>query len=439
MVKYCQDNGIVVGVVLFDPWSGWDDSQLPKLPRRSPWYQTNNYSNSYKQGIAFTDPTYFVMSDNVNANPGAATIDTNASNRWLRDLQITLMKRTVDELKTLKNFYWVLANEPDIDGHAYNKQLITWHKYMARQLRTYENGVSAGKHHLIAANVSTNNDNNPGVTDVITSLRQDPNIEIISSHYVRLLHNVGPVNQGDRYGGMQLLRKWNDYEDQGQAKGFNNRHWGLSEDQASGETGFDDQWTADNVRVEAWEYLLNGGALFDHLSYRWANTSGNEPQAVLARQYLGYLGRFMNTFSLVGMKRMVVSSTNQPYRWIYSPPTYGSPFWAAMANSKTYLFYAHRSSYKNLKFDAYQANTTSATTRISIKVQKLATLGCYQADWYYPKGEVIDGGGVNGTILISAQKERFNFTAGSSKVLLSPNYRQDVVLKLNWVQAGSCP
>jgi hypothetical protein len=299
---------------------------------------------------------------------------------------------------------------------------------------------------------------------VIGAMLQESVIDIVTSHYVNLNTDTDrgtTVVQGsDRYGAMELLRTWNTYDVNGMPSGTNNKRWGFSENRPTGVTHYDQNvtpplvrddtaWAADSVRVEAWEFMLNGGALYDHLSYRWGNPSAadNELQADRARVQLGYLGNFMNTIRLDGMKRMMSGVANS---WIENPPAYGSPFWAAMSRPKTvdnsvthyqeFLFYAHRSQNKGVKYDAYHAN--NLTTTISIKVRNLGNSGCYKAEWFYPSGEPINnvGAALNG-LLQPAKTERFDFfptPTVPSRTLLSPPYKQDVVVKITWVGSAHC-
>jgi hypothetical protein len=461
VISTAQGQGIIVGVVLFDPWSAWNDAGTQ--PVRSPWYATpaNPATSNNIENKTFTDPTLFVRAEtpglNPTGTPGTA-IDTDPTNVLLRNVQVALMEKTVKELKDFKNIYWVLANEPDIDGRAIGRSVIVWHRYMAKTLRAYEDSLIGGdltKRHLIAVNVTTNPATPPGGvrTDVISALREEGVIDIINSHYVNLTGPAGPVPAADRYGAMRLLRTWNIYDGNGIPAGTNNKRWGFSEDRPSGVSCCDLPYTADNVRVEAWEFFMNGGALFDHLSYRWGNPANgdNSTQADNARNYLGYLGRFLNTIRLDGMKRMMPGLANS---WLEAPPTYGQPFWAAMSRPRTvdagvtnfqsFLFYAHRSVDKGARYDAYHVDPPNLPVlkNITIKVKNLGNNGCYRADWYYPSGEIINGkGGQTNRVLNPAQTDMINFfptTANPTRSVTSPPYRQDVVVKITWVKSTQC-
>lgn len=488
VVKYCQDQGIVVGVVLFDPWSGWVNNQ----PRLGPWFPGNNSNVNAlgTVGLGFSDPKYFSRSDTTNpptnfnttGNPGQP-IDLGEDNVKLRTIQVNLMKRTALELKDLKNFYWVLANEPDFRGedNAIGQPLVTWLRYMSKSLWNYEESLAGKPHHLIGVNATSNPVNitgypgpsplpAPGRTNqVISAMASDTKIDIITSHYVNLTKNVPKVNNTDRFGGMELLRSFNTYTG-GAPDGHNTKRWGFTEGASSGLAGwdppysntfkvFDNDYTAAHVRVEAWEFLLNGGAVFDHLAFRWGNiasTTGTAPynsggfaQANLARDQLGYLSNFLKSLNLDKMTR-TMSNANS---WLNNPPAYGQQsYWAAMSrpsesqHKQQFLFYFHRSTIltDDVKYEVWQAG--GSNPKLSLSVKNLAgginaERGCYRADWYYPSGKTPTGGAAQtGGTLTRIRSDKIEFPAhGSIGNLVSPVYVQDILLKITWVQAGACP
>ena len=462
VVEYCQQKGVIVGVVLFDTWSG----AVQGTNKLSPWFKSNNDSNK-----EFTSRKFFTQADNdftnVNGNVPTATnpnhIDTNDTNKDLRKLQIALMKRTALELKDLENFYWVLSNEPDFHGDSLGQPLITWLRYMSKILRQYEQQITPGKQHLIAANVTTN----PATfatkpADAITKMSREAAIDIITSHYVNLNNNVPNVVAEDRYGAMELIRTFNTYNGT-TATTDNTKLWGFSEDKPTGVRNWfpwnsqtfklwDETWAAAAVRVGAWEFLMNGGGLYDHLSYRWGNvqvgtvfgpSSGNEPQAILARNQLGYLAKFMETLKLSKMRRMM---PGQGGAWISPAPLYqNGSYWSAMSrpregtNFETFLFYFHRSTLIGPRYEPFHANNNTAT--VTIDVTRMPNVGCYKADWYYPSGETI--GGVSGLDSNGALKvvrpDTFHSAGNTTtRKLTSPAYKQDVLLKISWWKTGPC-
>ncbi len=491
VVKYAQDQGILVGVVLFDPWSGLTNGQ----PTISPWYPANNsnVNTAGAVGLGFTNPKYFARSDitnftsttNTAGDPNKA-IDSLGDNVKLRTIQVNLMKRTALELKDLKNFYWVLANEPDFRGedNAIGQPLVTWLRFMARSLWNYEEGLAGKPHHLIAVNAMTNPVNITGYpatnplpapgtfNQVIEAMARDLKIDIITSHYVSLTKNVPKINNADRFGGIELLRSYNSYTAVG-PDGHNTKRWGFTEGASSGIAGwdppyaptaifrvFDNDYTAAHVRVEAWEFLTNGGAVFDHLAFRWGNvaaTTGTAPynsggfaQANLARDQLGYLSNFFKSLNLNKMTRTMFNATNS---WIHQPPSYiARSYWAAMSrpseslHKQQFIFYFHRSALvdDDVRYEVW--NTGGTNPKLNLSVKNLSgningERGCYRADWYYPSGKTPTGGSANAVGKLTVfRSDKIEFpNHGTISNLLSPPYSQDILLKISWVQAGACP
>lgn len=456
VVSYCQTKGIVVAVVLFDPWSGWNDNPADgpvNQPIYGAWYSSNNTAPAYTNGVGFTNPYDFVMATDPNATPDQAFIDPAGPNRFLRNVQVAVMQRTAKELSGLNNFYWVLANEPDIHGKAVGKRLITWHRYMARRLREYERGLPGNKPHLVAANLASRlPDNGTAEDDVLEGLTKnlanaDLNLDIVTGHYVHLKGRKGSLTEGNRFSAIKLLNAYNAYTAGGAPVLNNTKRWGFSEGRPTGTLGdypdpLDptrrDPLTADAARVEAWEFFMNGGALFDHLSYKWANPDGdNETTPPKVLNYYKLLSGFMNNVPLDGMKRMTLNQTN---KWINDPPAYGSPYWAAMSNGSTvFLFYLHRSTLAGINFDRYDVYRGTPATWRNFTVQNLGC-GDFRADWYYPDGKAVNGVGaaVNGALTpFGGFDFRFSSTT-ATRLFQTPSFRQDIVLKITRVAPRTC-
>lgn len=423
VVKYCQDKGIIVGVTLFDPWSGWDEAL--DQPTRSPWYEGNNYSAKYPNGVGFTDPYLFVKAEDPTKNPETEEIDIDPRNKEMRLQQVRLIQRTINALYPLNNYYYELANEPE-RSNVLGAAVVNWHKYMAKKLWDWEQH-KGGRHHLIAANLSTK--------DAIDGLIPDSRIDIINGHYVHFEGNMGSVLEDNRMAAIKLLRAYNLYRNDGLQGLSNTKIWGFNEGRISGipTTSPDlyhegDPVTGAGVRIEAWEFMLNGGGLFDHLSYRWANplAADNFPVSDESRKFLGYLSRFLNTIPLAGMKR---TTGNQTAKWIANLPVYGSPYWAAMSNGNVHLLYLHQSTISNHGFAKYNPKPGSSFTN-TITVQNLGTTtGNYTAEWYRPDGS---GNSVTNGVLqpLGAFTTTFPWSPGQTRNLTTPAYGPDIVLKI---------
>lgn len=429
VVKFCQDNDVLVGVVLFDPWQGMENG----IPKISPWYGLNN-----KDNLQFSDPAYFVKAENPSASPDGTTIDLNEPNITLRKIQVALMKRTAYELQDLKNFYWLLANEPDMDPRGLGPGVIVWHKYMANQLRKYENQDLGGKVHLIAATLTTNA---AGSSGMVTALRAFQKIDVIASHYVHLGDKTG-ISSPIRYAGLRLLKTYNDYQSSGLQVPANNEIWGFNEDRYTGTGEDNDTDTAAAARVEAWEFFMNGGGLYDHLSYRWGNSSTEDAaMSTAARTYFKYLANFMAPIPLDNMHRF---TSNQTGGWLKTHPPdnptvdnaeLSSAYWAAMSNGTHYFYYVHRSKRFGLKADRYRVsninNAPAPPAAVEVQRSGMGT-GCFLAEWFYPNGKMNDGSSaLTGGLLKVVQRVPFFFTTSSQpKSLTGPSYKQDLVMRI---------
>lgn len=381
VVAYCNQKKIVVEVTFFDPW---DTEDLT-----SPYNAANNYAANPTTGagLGFTNSNLHVQGENTTAYNFGATelIDTAPANKKMRDYQLAVVRATVDALYDLNNFYWELANEADRHSGVGGVPFLNWHYYMAKQLRDYEEKKQMGRHHLIGVNFS--------LKTAIDSLRNNPTasqyIDIVNGHYVRIGGSGQDPTPSSPFGAMEMIRQYNLYTGVN-----NNKVWGFNEDRI---TGIDpppapltpDPDPADHhgVRAEAWEFIFNGGGVFDQLAYRWANSSTGENRAASnkSRENLSYLAYIMKGITdLDNMKR---SSS-----WIANPRPYGSPepgvtgnlYWAAMKNNDTFLYYAHHSTYSVHGSARYHPAAVSAyTARLS--VQNLGTCSHrYQADWIRP-------------------------------------------------------
>jgi hypothetical protein len=445
VVSHCQSRGIIVAVVLFDPWQGWNKQPAEgavNQPIYSPYYKLNNKvtgaNSPYPDGVEFTDPHNVVRATKANPDPANDFIDDDGPNRFMRNVQIAVMQRTVKELKDLHNFYWVLANEADYNSAAFGKPLIVWHRYMARILRTFEDSKNGGRHHLIAANLSTRLPYGGGVNDnVLEVIKKDGNIDIINSHYVAIRES----NPTQRFSAIKLLEEYNIYTPDGLPDLYNNKRWGFTEGKTTGtagDVGNPDPLTADAARVEAWEFLMNGGALFDHLSYRWANPNPVDNKATPPKvlNYYRLLSQFLNPISLDGMKRM---TTNQTNKWIATPAANIAPHWAAMSNGTNFFLYMHRSTYKLDTFDRYKVNTTGIAAGNMVTVQNMGC-GTFRADWFYPDGKAIGGlGGTENGLLKAFGGGQFPMVrANSTKAMATPSYDQDIVVRINKLSSAVC-
>ncbi len=182
----------------------------------------------------------------------------------LQAIQESLVRKLVAELKDADNLYYEICNEPYFGGVT-----LDWQARIADTIADAEKDHP--ERHLISQNVAN------GAMKVA---RAHPGVSIFNFHYANPPDAV-PMNYH--------LRK---------VIGLN-------------ETGF--KGTGDDYyRMEAWEFMLAGGALYNHLDYSF--TAGHEdgtfayPQTQPGggnpgyRKQMKFLATFLGGFDLVKLK-----------------------------------------------------------------------------------------------------------------------------------------
>ena len=396
VVKYAQQNGIIVELTLFEP-----DAHKPEVS--GPWKKANHSMNNHLNATPcastgnaeFSHDLMFVRSDNntsfpTNPFPAGNTlaqldgyrIDTNCENVKTRRYQAELAKHLVQLLNgkyfpntplyapynnRLFNFYWELANEPDGTG-AGIQNTRNWHYYMAWLVRNYEKTLFPPNTplHLIAVNYELV----PLFDELLGNQQASGFIDIAAAHYVKkdpVFTKVGDVRifepgalvgtTTDALGAISMIMKYNV---DGSPK--NNKIWAFNETRITGlayhQVYNPSPATPASARAEAWEFMLSGGAVYDHMGFNWGNKTADATGARGTRLDLGKLAGILinNTVNLTSMKR------NKS--WLVGLPEYGSTmtqvagqphipaqpprqFYAAMNNNDTFFYYRHNSQYSD--------------------------------------------------------------------------------------------
>ena len=140
------------------------------------------------------------------------------------EVQKRVIRKVVAELNRYDNLYYEVCNEP------YQRKLpMDWHDAMAETITAAQ--AELPNRHLISWNVA-----NHGDKAVVR--KPHPAYSIFNFHYSSPPHEV-------------------------------ENNWHLGKPIGDNETGFDGQKDRP-YRTEAWEFLLAGGALFNHLDYSFA-------------------------------------------------------------------------------------------------------------------------------------------------------------------------
>lgn len=171
--------------------------------------------------------------------------------------QEAMVIKIVKELNEFDNLYYEISNEP------YNEvkdplPADQWHAHIINLIRETEKDLP--KKHLIASN---------------QAILSNPSVDIANYHYVH-------IPDLPRFDSLLLLNKV------------------IGMDETMGSLKDAD---ADDVRVEAWDFILHGGGVYNNLS--WEHTPekpAGTPGADTVHQYLGYLQKFISSFDYTKMK-----------------------------------------------------------------------------------------------------------------------------------------
>jgi hypothetical protein len=291
----------------------------------------------------------------------------------LVDVQLEFVRKIIAELRDFDNLYYEVCNEPYFAGVADD-----WQRLVAKTVVDAEKGFPAQKRHLIARNIANGSAkiNNP-----------DANVSIFNFHY---------CNPPDA---VKL-------------------NWDLNRPISYDETGF--RGTGDAIyRVHGWEFLMAGGAAYDHLDYSFTPNAedGTSPvtsptpgggSSVLRRQFQ-VMKSFVDGFDLARMK---------PDEELIQKPPQGVRCRALAEPGKQYAVYLSRLEEQtgaNGKVTGKFSDPHSGEqNRLNLKLPG----GRYEMEWTDPK----TGQRNSGSLSVPA--------AGEVAMVATPPYNQDIALRL---------
>ena len=283
----------------------------------------------------------------------------------LLEVHERFVRRMVAELKDADNVYYEICNEPYFGGVT-----VAWQHHIAGVI------AEAQKDHPQPKLISQNIANKTAKVEA-----PSPLVSIFNFHYA-----YPPVAVAE------------------------NR--GLKKPIGDNETGFRGQ--ADEVyRNEAWDFMLSGGALFNHLDYSFA--AGHEDgsfayppaqpgggSAALRRQF-GLLKKFLEGFDFLRFEPVPVQAEGEG--GTVSVRVLGEP-------GKAYAGYIHRSAAPGWE-NAQKLNRGMFQEAFRLEVPA----GTYQAEWLDPAtGKPVGG-------------ERLTHDGGALR-LPTPAYETDLALRL---------
>jgi hypothetical protein len=296
--------------------------------------------------------------NNVN---GVGTGLTHTDPWTLKDPKLTgfldaFLRKMAAELRDFSNLYFEICNEPYFGGPT-----AEWQRHVSAVVREADGG-----RHLISQNVANHEQ---------LIVNPDPNVSIFNFHYARPPRAVA-------------------------------QNYSLNKPIGMNETGFDG--FDDSVyRIQAWDFLLAGGALYNNLDYSFqvghedgtgvypASTPGGGSPAL--RKQLGFLRRFLDRPSLVRMSPQ---------------PAVASGARCLGQEGEVYLCYGHSGELRNGFRPRYAIETTRRTAEWRVQV----TPGRYSAAWWDPK--------------TGQEMSRAVFEMDWGMSLRVPEHSEDIVLEL---------
>jgi hypothetical protein len=291
----------------------------------------------------------------------------NLQHPWLQEAEDNLSRKLVAETRQFDNLFFEVINEPY--WHSVTPQ---WQRHITDLIRESES--SAGVRHLISQNYANFSER---VKD------PDPNVSLFNFHYSRPPDSVA-MNYGL------------------------NRAIGLNE------TGFDGPADA-AYRIQGWDFLTAGGALYNNLDYSFAAgyergtfqypayTPGGGGETL--RRQLGYLVEFFNSYNLPPMS---------PLSSVIVGGDFGGASVRVLAEAgKQYAIYLHQGRVAQDQKPQYRVDGQPHTARLLLHLPQHE----YRYAWVDPKSGKTVSEGV--------------FTpSGETQALPSPGYREDIALRI---------
>jgi len=289
--------------------------------------------------------------------------------RPLVDAQLAFVRKVVAELKDFDNLYYEVCNEPYFAGVADD-----WQRLIAKTVADSEQTFP--HRHLISRNIAN------GSTPVRDP---DSNVSILNFHY---------CNPPDAVA----------------------QNFALNQVVAYDETGF--RGTGDAVyRTHAWQFLLAGGAVFDHLDYSFTAdtedgsapvtppTPGGGGRAM--RRQLQTLRQFMDGFQFIRMKPESndVVTTRAP----------GVTFRVLSEPGKQYAIYLSRLTEEKGKDGKGTGQFRDPSAGKPVLLDLKLPGGAYAGEWINPR---------------TGERTPRKLDAGGAVAIETPPFEEDLALRL---------
>jgi hypothetical protein len=296
--------------------------------------------------------------------------------------QRAVVRKIVSELRDVPNVYFEIGNEPASGPHdsAFAKEVHNWHEAMIDEIVSAETSLPAGARHLIAYNDHYETGRGIG------PIPRPEAVNILNVHYLwKLDEALAELGKG-RAVSMDETR-WIAHPSFGK--------YSNTMKPASG-------------RVEAWEFMLGGGAVYNNLNYAYKTGSeaGRNPESDEFKVFLTSLKNFMAGFDFVRMRPdTTVIASGKPEAAISR---------AISEPGKQYAIYVHHSTATRGK-NRYEVSEEERKLDLAVNLPA----GTYRVEWVRPADLA-----VLGTQAISKHP------GGKAVLSTSPAYRADIAIRI---------
>lgn len=339
---------------------------IKEAARRGIVVEVNLFCPYYEDSMWKVSP--FNASNNVNGVGDLPRTEAlTMKHPKLVAIQDAMVRKIVAALDRFDNIYYEICNEPYFGGVT-----LDWQRHVSGVIAEAERPLPV--RHLISQNIAN------GSTKIGDP---DPHVSIFNFHYSRPPESVA-------------------------------MNYALNQAIGNNETGFDGSADA-TYRIQGWEFLMAGGALYNNLDYSFtvghergdfsadAKTPGGG-SATLRRQ-LRFLREFFDQIPFIGMEP---SSTV-----IQSGLPKGASARVLAEPGKAYAIYLY---HVGVAKDAEKRFTVDSEER-RVKLAVDLPQGSYEAAWINTKTGHTD------------DRVRFTHTGGN-RTLESPLYSEDVALRI---------
>lgn len=337
--------------------------------RRGVVVEVNLFTPMYEENIWKVNPMN--ARNNVNGIGDVSRTDLlTLKDSRLVAVQEALVRRIVETLREFDNVYYEICNEPYFAGVTRE-----WQDRIAETIWNAEAGLPA--RHIISENVANHwkKIENP-----------NPRVSLFNFHYARPPRTV-------------------------------EMNWALGKPIGCNETGFDGAGD-DTYRIQAWDFLHAGGALFNHLDYSF--TAGHEDGSFKVpadqagggsaelRRHLAALVRYMKRLDFIRMAPDAGAIKGKLPR--------GTTARVLSQPGRQYSVYLHHAELVPTgkgKERQYVASDTERDLVLALSIPA----GAHLAEWTDTR---------SGAVLRTDRVE----SVGGEVRLRSPRYRQDIALRI---------